>query len=138
MKSPKPSAISSVELPQRPQLAPASEQTRRWSTLLETELLSWPGVIAKPMFGFRGLYRGKKIFAALPGSRGFGPEASVLLKFESMPPALAQRAGNDARLTRGTPGNGWCSFTLDSDADLRDALVWLNHSYDSASRGKSR
>jgi len=49
-------------------------------------------VIAKRMFGFRALYRGKKIFAALPHSRGFGPEASILLKFDPMPPALSQRA----------------------------------------------
>jgi hypothetical protein len=70
----------------RPKLLPVSEETRRWSALLESELLSWPGVAAKRMFGFRAVYRGKRIFAALPNSRGFGPDGSILLKFDPMPP----------------------------------------------------
>ena len=45
---------------------PVSEETRRWSALLESELLSWPGVIAKRMFGFRALYRGKKNLRRAP------------------------------------------------------------------------
>ena len=121
-----------------PKLLPVSEETRRWSALLESELLSWPGVIAKRMFGFRALYRGKRIFAALPSSRGFGPDASVLLKFDPMPPALLQRAKSESRIHGNTPGNGWLSFTLNSDTDLHDALEWLNHCYESARKGRSR
>lgn len=122
----------------RPKLLPVSEETRRWSALLESELRSWPGVIAKRMFGFRAVYREKKIFAALPNSRGFGPQASMLLKFDPMPPALLQRALNDNRVHGNTPGKGWFSFTLSSDTDLHDALVWLNHCYESARKGRSR
>jgi len=96
--------------------------------------LSWPGLIAKRMFGFRALYRGKKIFAALPHSRGFGSEASILLKSDPLPPALLQRARSDGRLHSNSPGKGWLSFTLSSDTDLHDALEWLNHSYESAKR----
>jgi len=80
----------------------------------------------------------KKIFAALPHSRGFGPEASILLKFDPMPPALLQRAESDARLHSNSPGKGWFSFTLSSDTDLHDALEWLNRSYESAKGPKSR
>ncbi len=105
---------------------------------LESELLSWPAVIAKRMFGFRALYRGRKIFAVLPHSRGFGPEASILLKFDPMPPALLQRAESDTRLHSNSPGKGWFSFTLSSDTDLHDALEWLNRSYESARGPKSR
>lgn len=111
---------------------------RHWSALLESELLSWPGVIAKPMFGFRGVYRGKRIFAALPHSRGFGPASSIFLKFDPMPPTLLQRAASDSRLVSNMPGKGWCSFTVVSDADLRDALGWLNHSYEAAGKGNRR
>jgi hypothetical protein len=123
---------------QRPKLLPISEEMRQWSALLESELLSWPGVITKAMFGFRGVYRGKRIFAALPRSRGFGPNASILLKFKTMPPALLQRAESDSRLVTNTPGKGWFSFTLSSDTDLHDALGWLNHCYESAKGGNSR
>lgn len=90
------------------------------------------------MFGLRALYRGKRIFAALPGSRGFGSDASILLKFKPVPPALLQRAKSDSRVRGNTPGNGWFSFALSCDADLHDALEWLNHSYQSAKGGSKR
>jgi len=138
MKTSKPAANRNPPAGPRPKLLPVSEEMRRWSALLESELLSWPAVIAKRMFGFRALYRGRKIFAVLPHSRGFGPEASILLKFDPMPPALLQRAESDARLHSNSPGKGWFSFTLSSDMDLHDALEWLNRSYESAKGPKSR
>ena len=106
--------------------------------MLEFELLTWPGVIAKHMFGFRALYRGKRIFAALPNSRGFDPDPSILLKFDPMPLALLKRAESDLRIHTNSPGKGWFSFTLASDIDLHDALDWLSHSYESAKKGHSR
>jgi hypothetical protein len=121
----------------RPKLLPVSEEACRWSALLESELLSWPGVIAKRMFGLRALYRGKRIFAALPNSRGFGPDAPILLKFDPMPPSVMKRAENDIRLRTNSPGKGWLSFTLTSDTDLHDAFEWLNQAYESPKRGKS-
>jgi hypothetical protein len=123
---------------QRPNLLPVSEETRRWSALLESELLSWPGVVAKRMFGFRALYRGKRIFAALPNSRGFGPDATIILKFDPVPPSVIKRAENDIRLRTNSPGKGWFSFTLTSDTDLHDALEWLNQAYESAKGGSRR
>jgi hypothetical protein len=122
----------------RPKLLPVSEETHRWSALLESEVLSWPGVIAKRMFGLRALYRGKRIFAALPNSRGFGPDSSILLKFDPLPPAISKRAESDPRIRSNSPGKGWFSFTLASDTDLHDALDWLSHSYEAAKPGKSR
>jgi hypothetical protein len=122
----------------RPKLLPVSEETRRWSALLESELVSWSGVIAKHMFGFRALYRGKRIFAALPNSRGFAADTAILLKFDPTPPALLKRAEIDLRIHTNSPGKGWFSFTLASDSDLHDALEWLNHSYEAAKPGKSR
>lgn len=122
----------------RPKLLPVSEETRRWSALLESELLTWPAVIAKHMFGFRTLYRGKRIFAALPNSRGFGPDASILIKFDLVPPALLRRAESDLRIHHNSPGKGWFSFTLASDTDLHDALEWLNSSYEAAAKKARR
>jgi len=138
MKTNKPTAKPKKPSAPRPKLLPVSEEVRRWSALLESELLSCPGVIVKRMFGFRALYRGKKIFAALPHSRGFGPDASVLLKFALMPQALSQRIESDSRLHANSPGKGWFAFTLSSDTDLHDALEWLNGSYEAAGKGAWR
>jgi hypothetical protein len=138
MKTRKPAARRNNPSAPRPKLLPVSEETQRWSALLESELISWPGVIVKRMFGFRAIYRGKSILAALPGSRGFGPDASVLLKFDPVPPALLQRAKSESRIHGNTPGNGWFSFTLNSDADLHDALDWLNQAYEAACKTARR
>jgi hypothetical protein len=138
MKNSKPKANRKQPARQRPKLLPISEEMRRWSALLESELLSWRGVISKSMFGFRGVYRGKRIFAALPRSRGFGSSPSILLKFRTMPPALLHRAESDTRLHSNSPGKRWFSFTLSSDSDLHDALEWLNYSYESAKGGSKR
>jgi len=138
VRTTKSTAIRQKPADPRPKLVPASEEARRWSALLESELLSWPGVIAKRMFGFRALYRGKRIFAALPNSRGFGPDASILIKIDPLPPALLKRAESDLRIHSNSPGKGWFSFTLASDTDLHDALEWLNHSYESVKKGRSR
>ena len=138
MSTAKSKAIRKKPAGPRAKLLPVSEETRRWSALLESELLTWPGVIAKRMFGFRALYRGKTIFAALPNSRGFGPEPSIFLKFNSMPPAFLERAESDVCIHANRPGKGWFSFALSSDTDLHDALEWLNHCYESAKKGRPR
>jgi hypothetical protein len=133
----KSTAIRKKPAAPRAKLLPVSEEVRRWSALLESELLSWPGVISKRMFGLRAVYRGKRIFAALPNSRGFGPDASILLKFDPATPSVMKRAENDIRLRTNSPGKGWLSFTLTSDTDLHDALELLNQAYESAKRGKA-
>jgi hypothetical protein len=140
MKPYKSTAKRSASSRRRRKLLPVSEETRRWFALLESELLSWPQVAAKPMFGLHSLYRGKTIFSALPHSRGFDGTATLILKFDPMPPALLRRAESDARFSPSTriPGKGWCSFRLDSEADLRDALWWLNRSYESAKGGNAK
>ena len=138
MRATKSTAIREKSAAPGPKLLPVSEETRRWSALLESELLSWPGVIAKRMFGFRALYRGKRIFAALPNSRGFGPDASILLKFDLMSPVLLKRAQDDLRVRGNAPGKGWISFTLVSDPDLHDALEWLNHAYETTGKRARR
>lgn len=118
----------------RPALIPITPEMQHWSALLEGELKTWPGVTAKRLFSFRSFYRGKAIFAALPRSRSFNSATSIIFKFNPMPPVLVKHAQADARVNFNTriSGTGWLSFELKSEADLRDALWWLNQAYESA------
>ncbi len=118
----------------RPALIPITPEMQHWSALLEEELKTWPGVTAKRLFSFRSFYRGKAIFAALPRSRSFNSATSIIFKFNPMPTALIKRAQADARVNFNTriSGTGWLSFELKSEADLREALWWLNQAYESA------
>ena len=141
MKPRKSTAAKRASAPRqkRSPLHPISEEMLQWSVLLESELVGWPGVIAKPMFGFRAFYRGKFMFAAIPRSREFDPRGSFLLKFDPMPPVLLQRKENEPRLGSWSRefGRGWLSFNLASGEDLRDALAWLQHAHQCA-KGKTK
>jgi hypothetical protein len=118
----------------RPRMFPITPEMQHWSAMLESELKTWPGVVAKRLFSHRSFYRGKSIFAALPRVRSFHSPTSIIFKFDSMPPALLEEAQADSRLDTNTrlPGKGWFSFELRCDDDLRDALFWLNQSYECA------
>lgn len=48
-----------------------------------------------------------------------------------MPADLNQRALGEPRIT---PGTRWFSFEIQSTKDLRDALWWLNQSYEAAKK----
>jgi hypothetical protein len=113
---------------------------QHWSAMLDAEVKSWPAVTCKRMFGFRFLYRRKAVFAALPYSRGLFTPSSLLLKFDPMPAGLFQQAQKEPRLDAGArmSGKGWFSFELFSDADLRDAIWWLNQAYEEAKKGAAK
>jgi hypothetical protein len=76
------------------------------------------------------------IFAALPQTRGFDSPSSLILKFNPMPAKLRKRAEADERMDTSTPvpGQGWFSFDLRSEADVRDALRCLSRAYQAAGR----
>jgi len=88
------------------------------------------------MFGFLFFYRRGAPFAALPRTRGFDSPSSLIFKFNSMAPALQKRAQTDSRLDASMKASskGWFSFELSTEADLRDALFWLNHAYETATK----
>jgi hypothetical protein len=113
-------------------MPPISEEMKLWSAMLGEELSGWPQVSSRPMFGMLGYYRGKKIFAALPVTRGIKTPNSLIFRFSPMPAELQQRALKEPRidLDRRIPGAKWFSFELHSEADLRDALWWLNQAYE--------
>jgi hypothetical protein len=117
-----------------------SEELQRWSALLASEIVSWPKVRTKPMFGFLAYYRGDALFTILPRTRGFDSGNLLILKFNPMPEKLMQRAQADPRMdtTTRVPGKGWFTFELGSDDDLRDALWWIEQAFARASQSKVR
>lgn len=115
----------------RPKMPPISEEMKQWSAMLKAELIGWPQVTSRPMFGMSGIYRRKKIFAALPVTRGFDTPSSIIFRFDPMPADLNQRALKEPRIT---PGKRWFSFEVQSTEDLRDTLWWLNHAYEAAKK----
>ena len=103
----------------RPPLPKMAEEVRPAVAFLERELGSWPQVVAKPMFGMLAFYRGRQIFAALPRTRAL-----------ESPTAIACKLPKDR--APGTPGKGWKTIEIVSDADLRAALRLLGRSYQQA------
>ena len=113
-----------------------SEEVQRLSALLAEEMVSWPTVRSKPMFGFYAYYRGDALFTILPRTRGFDSGSLLILKFNPMPKELLQRARGDARLDTSTrvPGKGWFTFELASEDDLRYALWWIQQAFACAAK----
>jgi len=64
----------------RPKLPPVSEEVRHLCALLAQEVLAWPGVTSKLMFGFRALYRDGVVFAMLPDKRSLEVADSLAYK----------------------------------------------------------
>lgn len=109
----------------------ASEEMRRLAAGLETELLAWPAVTAKPMFGMTALYRGQRIFAALPKSRALWTANSIAIKMPRLSDELETKAAKDKRFVRISElGKGWHAFELNEERDLTAALFWLNVAYE--------
>jgi hypothetical protein len=112
----------------------ASEEMKQWSAMLGSELSGWPKVQTRPMFGLRGYYRGKKIFAALPVTRGIRNPNALIFRIQPMPPDLLERAKKEVRIDTENriPSAKWFLFEVHSETDLRDALWWLNQAYEHA------
>jgi hypothetical protein len=104
-----------------------SEEMKQWSAMLKTEVSGWPHVSSRPMFGMLGVYRGKKIFAALPATRAIGTPNSVAFRLNPVPQDLERRVLKEPRVT---PGRRWFSFEVHATEDLRVALWWLNQAYE--------
>ena len=94
-----------------------SEEMKRFAALLEAEVKRWPGVRTGKMFGMVSVYRGDRIFALLPASRGLEGANSIMIKRER--PA-------------GSEGKKWDSLEVLSEADLPLALRKLDEAYSKA------
>lgn len=113
----------------RRKLPRVSEETRRLATLIEAEAVGWKGVSTHPMFGMTGLYRGRRIFAVLPRTRALGRADAIGLRFPNPSRSVLARMRDDERIVRAHPGGKWTSFIINSDADVHDALEWLELAY---------
>jgi hypothetical protein len=111
-----------------------SEEMKQLCAMVGNELSTWPKVTTRPMFGLRGFYRGKKIFAALPVTRAIKDPHSLIFRIQPMPTDLLEHAKKEPRIDTESAGPSakWFSFVLNSEADFRDALWWLNQAYDHA------
>jgi hypothetical protein len=91
----------------RPKLVLVSEETRHLCLLLAQELLRWPEVSARPMFGLRAFYRGGVVFAMLPDKRAL-----------ESPSAIAYKLADQ-----------WHSFESTNEHDIEEALARLKQAY---------
>lgn len=96
-------AVPKRARPERPRrkMPLVSDEMKHWSAMLRSELEGWPQATARPMFGMLGIYRGKKIFAALPVTRAdiskrhhLPVEPDVAAVAESRREGIAHQAGD--------------------------------------------
>ncbi len=120
----------------RPSLPAASEQMKAWSAALAAEVAEWPHVSPNhAFFGFTALYRRDKMFAALPRTRAMTTPNSLFFKLESLSAKLKAKLESDPRVGSLRMKNvRWYTFELSSDADLHDALDWIERAYDTAGK----
>jgi hypothetical protein len=102
-------------MPKRPKLVLPSEDTKHIAALLERELIQWPDVSVRPMFGMHAVYHGAAIFAALPDKRAMGSPRAIAYK---LPPAAT-----------GKQGKTWQVFEVESARDIGRVLELLGQAY---------
>jgi hypothetical protein len=61
---------------------PVSEEMAHLCSLLASELLTWPEVTGKPMFGLRAFYRGATVFAMFPEKRSLEQPNAIWYKLK--------------------------------------------------------
>lgn len=93
----------------------------RIAAALLTEISTWNGVTAKPMFGMTLLYRHGVAFALLPKTRSLDEEDAILIKNYE-----------------GRAGRGWNVFAIGGPSALSDALERTAKAYEEAARKKKQ
>jgi hypothetical protein len=116
----------------RPQLYKISEEMKAWTAALAEEVRSWPEVRLRPMFGLFGVYRGDKIFAALPFTRSMDAPNTIGIKPPMRTQALRLRAHRDRRIHFSDAAGQWATFEITSNADVKAALECLFEAYEAA------
>jgi hypothetical protein len=116
---------------ERPKLFKINTEMQRWCALLEQEVLAWPEVTTRPMFGMIGFYHGDSIFAAIPRTRAAGTARSVLIKLPGLGDTRLKPELSEIRVKAASgPGSGWVTFELESANDINEALLWLERAYE--------
>jgi len=100
----------------RPKLVLVSDEMRHISALLEEELLRWPQVTVRPMFGMRAFYRKGVVFALLPAKRAMDVPNAVAYKLPT---------GKEKR-----EGEKWKLFEVPALEQISAALAVLFEAYE--------
>jgi hypothetical protein len=113
---------------------------KAWCAALADEVSTWPSADGRSFFGFTALYRGEKMFAVLPRTRGMEKANALAFKLDPPPAKLRPLLEKDQRISVfDKDKERWFMFELSSSADLHDVLNWLSHAYTAAGkRGKPR
>jgi hypothetical protein len=96
-------------------LLPASQEIREWCSILEQEMMHWPGVKISHIFGTRAFYHRKVMFAMLPDKRSL--ESSTAISFITS-------ARDDEN-----PTSIWQTFELKDRNLIKAAIVSLEKAY---------
>jgi predicted DNA-binding protein (MmcQ/YjbR family) len=125
---------------ERPRRVRLPEEMKAWCASLEAELLTWPEVAAKLMFGMKVFYRKRVIFAALPRTLGFETPYSVAFKLHQKTPRLARSLASAPGIVKPDDASTakWISFELSSTESLRAALQWFERAYNSVPQRTKR
>ena len=136
MKSEKKAAKPKTSRSRMPKWFPLDDEMKELSAMLEGEVSGWPGISKKNMFGYQGLYRNGKIFAALPRSRAMKSPRALMLKFADSSPTILNSLEKDPRVdtVSGISGARWFFFELDEASATKDALGWLRRAYEAAKK----
>ena len=105
----------------RPKFSRCSEEMRRLSALLGEELLRWPDVSERPMFGMRAFYRKDTVFALLPAARTM-----------DRPNSIAYKLADEDRTMR--EGRKWRLFDVEDESGIAEALQVLGQAYGKAKK----
>ena len=114
-----------------------SAEMKAWAIALAAETADWPHITQRSFFGFTALYRGKKMFGALPRNRNLESADTIAFKIEAPPSLIQRQLKADPRIGSMHEGNArWYNFRISSNGDLHDALDWLGHAYNAAGKRK--
>jgi hypothetical protein len=102
----------------RPTLPPVSGDLRRLCTLLAEEVVRWPDVSVRPMFGLRACYRREVVFAMLPDKRALANPTAIAYKRKD--------------ISAKTEGEKWQFCELKNERDMDNALACLSKAYSGA------
>jgi alpha-beta hydrolase superfamily lysophospholipase len=107
---------------------------KEWAAALGAELLAWPSVTSRLMFGMTVYYRKGIVFAALPRTRCFETPNSVAFKLKQKTAQTRKLLESDPRIAHGLrPNANWITFELAGDKDLAAALKWFDVAYGACS-----
>jgi hypothetical protein len=121
----------------RLKLPKISEEMKAWCAALADEVGGWPQVAARSFFGFTALYRKDQMFAMLPRTRGMETPDALAFRIDAPSAMDRMRLEKDARIgSAEIEKKRWFAFELSSDADLHDALEWLECAYKAAAKSK--